>query len=409
MTLRARVEMGNPALGLPGELWFRYPARFQPWISNRADAFLGALVLVAQACGEDIDCRGECSPRLLYHLEEYRQIFTHWRPAVFRPIQVRASALSPAPAPIQPGRYATAFSGGVDSLYTLRCALDPQAEHPAWNVRYGLFMQGSSDIPLSYTEKYTALARRYGALFEELGLELITARTNLLQFKPPALEFKSFLEAPLVGAGLGLDRLLAGIFMPSGRLYERYVDNTTGPITTHLLATEAFESYDSGSDMTRFDKVRAIAAWEPARQNLRVCLGYTSASIEDNCEVCPKCHRVRMVLHILVQLDKFQTFKRPFAWKDYLLWGRWVEAGFGYETDVLRYVWRERKALLLPVLVGVVVAAVRNGLKQALPARIKEWIYTRSSPRTNRALLTKVLDVPDDQFMKGNEDAEKRG
>jgi hypothetical protein len=97
-----------------------------------------------------------------------------------------------------------------------------------------------------------------------------------------------------------------------------------------------------------------------------------------------------MVLHVLGRLNEFQTFYRPFTWKDYLMWGRWVDLGFGYETDVVRYVWQERKALLPPVLLGLVMANLRGRMKKAFPRRLKEWIFTWSSPRTNRGLLTKA-------------------
>ena len=56
-----------------------------------------------------------------------------------------------------------------------------------------------------------------------------------------------------------------------------------------------------------------------------------------------KCLRTRVILDVLGKLDKFSTLKSPLTTKEILLWGRWLELGFGWEKEVLKYSWYHKK------------------------------------------------------------------
>ena len=73
--LQARIETRDLSLKLPEFLWFKYPERYQQYLSDRSDAFLWALILIGQSIGDDIECLGEVSPRTLYSLDEYQKIY----------------------------------------------------------------------------------------------------------------------------------------------------------------------------------------------------------------------------------------------------------------------------------------------------------------------------------------------
>lgn len=379
VTLSARVETRDPSAGLPDTLWFKYPERFAPFVSTRADAFLSALILVAQTLGEPLQVAGEVSPRLLYGLDEYQQIFAHWKPAVFHAIQIHAPKLSPAPAASLPGQFACGFSAGVDSFFTLHQGLHPIPGKAAWPVTHGLFIHGSPDIPLLYQQKYQALVQPYVNIFTELGLDLITASTNLMHFSANRIEFKAFLEAPLIGCALGLSPLLSGMLMSAGRGYRPYSLTGTGPITAHLLHTEAFETQDSGSAFTRLEKILEIASWAPAQKQLRVCLGFQSDRVEANCSECGKCLRTRLDLYATGQLHRFETLKNTIGFRDYLRWGRWLDISFGWEKDLLKYARKQRKEMVLPLLVGISIGYVRGFLRKMLPYAVQRQIFKLTS------------------------------
>jgi len=392
ITLKARIETQNPGIGLPNVLWFKYPERYQNVISDRSDTFLNALILVGMAVGEDLECRGELSPRLFYALDEYQQIFYRWLPNMFTPIHVYPVKLSPAPHPEKAGQYASAFSGGVDSFFTLKQALFPDPGRPGWPVRYGLFIQGTPDIPLIYSQKFERFANQYSGLFNELGLELIPVRTNLMQFSANRIAFNQFLEAPLLGSALGLSPLLSGVFIPFGSAYDHYQVTPTGPITAHLLTTEAFEPFAAGAAYNRIRKTQVIADWEPVQKHLRVCFGFTSESSDTNCSHCSKCMRTRMDLHLLGKLQNISTLEHSFGLKDYLLWGRWMEVGYGFEIDSWKFAIHERKDLILPVLIGLLIGYTRYALRRVLPYWLQKQIFKYTSEGNPHQLFAQDPD-----------------
>ena len=372
--LQAHIETDHPNTGLPEFLWFSYPEYWSGAISTRADSFLSAMLLVAMTIGEDIECRGELSPRLCFLLGEYQKIFSCWQPDSFHPIQVHSDKMISAPVSQNDPCYATTFSGGVDSFFTLYELLNPTPEKPNWPIKYAFFMQGSADIPLSFTQKYQKLVHQYANVTQEMGIELIPVRTNAMQFCINRIALRSFLEAPLSGAALGLSPLISGLFMPTGGLYQQYTDYTVGPITTHLLCTESFESFSHGASTTRFAKTQAISNWAPAQKNLRICAGWLNSEI-DNCSQCEKCLRTRVILDVLGKLDMFSTLKSPLTTKEILLWGRWLELGFGWEKEVLKYSWYHKKKMVPGILLGTLIGYVRHWLREYLPQWVKNQIF----------------------------------
>ena len=137
--LQAHIETDHPNTGLPEFLWFSYPEYWSDAISTRADSFLSAMLLVAMTIGEDIECRGELSPRLCFLLGEYQKIFSCWQPDSFHPIQVYSDKMISAPVSQNDPCYATTFSGGVDSFFTLYELLNPTSEKPNWPIKYAFF------------------------------------------------------------------------------------------------------------------------------------------------------------------------------------------------------------------------------------------------------------------------------
>jgi len=386
--LQTRVETRAPNSGLPETLWFSYPRQYAGELSTRGDSPLAALILVAMTLGEDITCHAEVSPRLLYQLAEYQRTFHHWRPHLLHMVEVHADIVTPSPAPSPQAGYAATFSGGVDSLFTIQQTVTPSSKNPQWPLKYGLFLQGSADIPLAYTHKFEQLTQRYARVAQEINLELIPVRTNLMEFAARRIAINTFQEAPLIGAALGLSPILTGLLIPAGKLYERYQYSAASAITVHILGTEAFESISHGAAFIRFEKTRSISNWRLAQENLRVCLGWNHES-DYNCSHCSKCLRTRMDLHVLGKLAEFSTLKSPYTFKDVLLWGRWMEIGYGWEKDLFNYAWKQRKAMLPAILLGIQIGYPRYWLRKYLPNWIKQPIFRLTAEKDPHGVFAK--------------------
>jgi hypothetical protein len=390
--LQTRVETRAADSGLPEFLWFSYPRHYAGMLSTRGDGPLAALILLATVLGEDLECRAEISPRLLYNLDQYQRVFHLWEPKVHKLVDVRAEKVSPPPAAYPQAGFAAAFSGGVDSLFTLKQALTPSLQHPQRQLKYGLFMQGSPDLPLIYTQKFEQLVQKYSVLAQELRIELIPVRTNLMEFVANRISLKAMLEAPLAGASLGLSPILTGLLVPTGRPYEQYHYLTANTLTTYLMATETFEMVCNGAGFTRLEKTLAISDWAPAQKNLRVCFGWNHPT-SMNCSNCSKCLRTRMDLNVIGRLDQVTTLKSPFTVKDVLLWGRWMDTSYGWEKDLLLYAWKQRKEMVPAILLGMLIGFPRDWLRKNLPGWVKKPIFRLTAEKDPHSVFKKNADT----------------
>ena len=104
---------------MPERLWFIFPEEHIDNLTDRSDAFLPALLLLAMSLNEQVEVRGQVSPKLAYGLQEYQRIFNFWNPGKFSPVDIHYDQLTSPPKGEDQTKVMTSFSGGVDSFFTL--------------------------------------------------------------------------------------------------------------------------------------------------------------------------------------------------------------------------------------------------------------------------------------------------
>ncbi|MCJ7702711.1 MAG: hypothetical protein MUO62_14095, partial [Anaerolineales bacterium] len=244
--IASQFELRKPLPHLPAEMWYRFPEKYQGFLSPRADGFAAAALLVAMYTGEDLEIRGPLSPKLAYGLFAYRDIFASWVPRVFTKIEIQFEQLEKSSRYEKPAGVATAFTGGVDSFYTLRSHLPANHPIPSARVSHGLFIRGL-DTHMGDGASYQAAAAVYRGLFAELGLDLIMAVTNAYQFAALRIDWRWFCGAPLIGAAHFLSPLLASFYVPAGApSYPGLTPFGIHPLTDHLLSSESLEIIHHG-------------------------------------------------------------------------------------------------------------------------------------------------------------------
>ncbi|MFC1878658.1 hypothetical protein ACFLZW_01970 [Chloroflexota bacterium] len=318
----ARLEMDKPLPNLPQELWYRFPEKYAADISTRAEAFAPTALLVAMYAAEDLVIRGPISPLLAYNLFEYRNIYHSWRPKIFKMVDIQYDCLEKAPASVQPAAAATAFSGGVDSFYTLWAHLPGNQPIPQARVTHGLFVHGL-DLRLDDPNNFQAAAIHYQALFEDMGLELILASTNAYQFSEFRINWTLFDGPPLVGAASLLSPLLGRFYIPSGMpSYLKLIPQGSSPLTDHLLSTETLDIIHHGASISRYEKTLAVVNWPVTYNSLRVCSDKQKMFGLKNCAVCQKCYRTMTLLEILDVFENYsENFPTGLSIGSYLRWG----------------------------------------------------------------------------------------
>jgi len=284
-------------------LWFEFPESAPAAFSGHPDGFVVAMLLLAMARREDIHVLGSLDRQLLSNLVEYQRIFHAWFPDLFQPVGIHGQGSRIAEKGAGPRGVGSAFSGGVDSSYTLWSHLPDNEPLPDRRISHALFVHGF-DIPLADTATFEAAASRYRRELQVLGVELVTARTNIRQFVD-VLPWELLHGSALGAVVLMLDRLLGLFYVPASVAYDDLQPWGSHPVADPLLATATMTVIHDGC-MVRFDKVATVSRWAPARSWLRVC--WVRPDANRNCCRCYGCVLTMIALDIAGTLPECPTF-----------------------------------------------------------------------------------------------------
>ncbi|MBI5929853.1 MAG: hypothetical protein HY862_11120 [Chloroflexi bacterium] len=305
--LASHIQFEHTLAGVPDWLWFRVPSSLNPYLVGRSDPFVSALLILAMWLGEDIEIQGPVSPRLMYGLGDYQAAFRMWSPDIFKPIRIHAPKLEPAVVAPNKTGVASAFSGGVDSFYTLWTNLPQNQIYRNMAVKYILFAIGF-DILLGDEARWQPALIDYTALAQRLGVEMLPIWTNIREFTDTVMGWQAWhwcFGSVLIGAAHAVANPLRRFYQPAGRTF--LTDEPVGslPQIDHFLSNEGLEIYHHGARVTRFEKIATIADWPEAQRNLRIC--WQNPQGLQNCGRCDKCLRTMISLDILDRLPQFQA------------------------------------------------------------------------------------------------------
>jgi len=387
ITISSRFEMQSPVPDLPKELWYRFPDSFEPYLALNADGFAATALLVAMYAGEGLNIRGPISPKLAYNLAEYRNLFHTWQPKLFQMVDIRYENVEKAAVGSGAGAVAAAFSGGVDSFFTLWSHLPENQALPDARITHGLFIHGY-DLRLDEVSIYQAISNKYSNLFHSLGLDLILASTNAYQFAEFRIDWSLFFGAPLIGAALLLSPFMDRFYVPSGLSYNELAPQGSSALIDHLLSTEGLDIIHHGASTSRFDKIVTLSQWPLTYQHLRVCAKKHQSATLKNCSSCHKCYRTMAALTILDALPKYSTFAPKLTWRDYFLWGIQTHMSRMFARDICKRAWKIGKIDLafgtwIAISINIVVKSAVKTIKLFLPQqtlyRIKRFLLKPES------------------------------
>ncbi len=279
----------------PVDIWIQVPDHYGSSLVTNADPFvLGTLqrtMVEAELHGiRQLRVRGTVSPSLLGNLERLQVIWERWsadarRPGVrYRRVDIEADEVAEADPPSEPSATVAAFSGGVDSSFTIYRHLMRLAGRGNRDVRAAALIHGM-EIFLSEADDFRGAADRAQRLLDGLGLELIEISTNLRDLSLAwEDEFGLYLGAVLT--------LLSGRFgsglIASSYPYERlHLPYGSTPLTDPLMSSTAFQIVHDGAEFDRVEKAQLLGEWDAARQLLRFC--WEGRDKSRNCGHCQKC------------------------------------------------------------------------------------------------------------------------
>jgi hypothetical protein len=309
----AVVELERLSQRLPETLWYEVPEADQDLVTLQLDSFVVALLPLAMTLKEDIEVCGPLSPRLAYGLQEYQQVLHCWLPKQFRLVKVSCNGYHQVQNSTPKKAVASAFSGGVDSYYTLWSHLPNRERYPGYAISHTLFVHGF-DIPLGDTHTYESAQKAYQDLMQALGLYLLTVRTNVRDFvETEQLSWSFSHGAALASVALLFENLLARFYIPSSATYLDTEPWGSDPRLDHWLSTETLEIIHDAGSISRVDKIAAIADWPETFTRLRVC--WERLNGLTNCCKCNKCISTMIALELTGNLNQYATFPEPLTYE----------------------------------------------------------------------------------------------
>lgn len=327
-----RIETRSSHLSIPKELWFKFPESYENYISNPSDGAAVSLILLSMALGETMEVRESLSSRLVHGLNEYQRIMNLWFPNKLKVIDITCSEYKTRNGNDTGASVGCAFSGGVDSFYTLWTHLSQNERNPNYQISHALFIHGY-DLYLKENSTYKACLKSYRQLMEDIGLKLLTARTNIKEFFE-SLDWSAVVHGPaLIGSALILSRLFSRFFIPSTYTYDDLFPWGSHPLTDPLLSTETMQVIHDGASINRVEKTAVVSQWSESYSRLRVCWEKPNGLL--NCCRCGKCIRTMTTLNILGVLHHYKTFPLPLKSRHIQTW-RFSEADLHHVGWILQ-------------------------------------------------------------------------
>jgi hypothetical protein len=162
------------------------------------------------------------------------------------------------------------------------------------NIQAGLMVHGF-DIPLEQEQIFNRAAQKSKVILASLGVELIPIKTN---FRELAQDWEDAFGTGIASCLMLLQGCYtAGLIGSSDPYHALNLPYGSNPITDPLLSSQAFQIICDGANFTRLQKVQAIANWQEALANLRVC--WQGSQADKNCGQCEKCIRTILNFRVL--------------------------------------------------------------------------------------------------------------
>lgn len=292
------------------EIYFETSQEFAQDLTCNPHAFLVACIMPAMRHGEKrVFIDAAICPELRNGLMTAMSWMRQWYEPGRKLVQIESKTKSYLPKPRPPERAGFFFSGGVDSLATLRAnRLDFPPEHPR-SIKDGLLIYG---LEVEDPEVFQQVVSSMSEIAQDADVRLIPVSTNVRHLDEDwGFWGKEFQGAVLAAVAHALSQRITLVTIPSSfdiaHLY---------PYGSHPLLDPNYSSSDLRIQhdsilLSRLAKTRLVADWDVALQNLRVC-NKTEQLLPGalNCGECEKCLRTMTGLIALRMLDKTRAFPK---------------------------------------------------------------------------------------------------
>jgi hypothetical protein len=272
------------------------------------DGFVAGVIFYAMRSGRPLRVHGPMTKDALCNLSAFQEAWACWKPYMYRKIELIPSEVDSAQTGTD-GRAIAAFSGGVDSVFSILRHNHQQLGNASYPLKHSVLMVHGFDVPLESLASFEALKDRTIPFLQELGLKLRIIRTNLNSglAQDWADSHMAQLACCLHNYSHEFDYALVGSTEPYDHLVIPWGSN---PATDYLLSSGRMRIVHDGAGFSRTEKVAYIATNRTASKVLKVC--WEGKEFHKNCGVCEKCIRTQANF-LAVGVTRPQCFDAPLS------------------------------------------------------------------------------------------------
>jgi hypothetical protein len=255
------------------------------------EGVLFGVVLHVMEAGLPLRVHGPVSRSAMYNLEDVQAYWRLWRPQRYKRVDIIPDEIVDLERR-KPGRRAiSAFSGGVDSTFTVLRHKSHPAAMEAYNLDAVLMVHGL-DISLSNEDHFKMAIERANPFLRKMGVAMRVVRTTLKE-----LNLQDWLDSHAGQLASCLHQFSEdfefGLIGSTGSFADPELAHGSNPALDHLYSGDEFEIVYDGAGFRKTEKVAAIASDPVATAGIRVC--WEGKDQWRNCGRCGKCIRTRLM------------------------------------------------------------------------------------------------------------------
>lgn len=289
-------------LDVPNAVYFEIPKKFKEMINDSYEPFIIGMLPLAMHLQEDIVIEGALSDEFRRALTRYQKKFAQFFPGEYTVISIHSKKKKAKSNKDRPTEVLSAFSGGVDSLYTL--LQSPEITH-------AVLVHGF-DIRVEDDKNFRRVLKAFESSFAKLPAELVSLQTNIREFYP-CLDWNKAHGPALLSAMYTLSSNAKKAYIPSSHTNtpQGLFPWGTHPHLDTLMSTKTLRIIHHGTESDRVKKLNVISKNPLTYDRLRVC--WENIQGVNNCGVCDKCVRTMAMLETLGVRGNFSTFPKSLS------------------------------------------------------------------------------------------------
>lgn len=281
LTLMQIADRQQLSAKVDGELvWFDFPSSIE--LEARGELFIAVALLEAMVSNKAIELGDDIviSPTLLRRIDTLQNIYSCWNKDL-KKIAIKGGVIR---ASVGNNLVGCFYSGGVDGAYSF-CQHQREVTH--------LITLAGFDLVNNQTQWRNLVAKN--KLFaKKYNIALVDVNSNVRQFSEKR-KISIYFQHGLTLAGIAISLGFGKTYIPTGLTYDDLFPWSSHPLTDHLWSIEERDVIHDGVEMSRSSKIKFLADYPEALDNLQVCWG----NIDHNCGQCSKCIRTRAALHLI--------------------------------------------------------------------------------------------------------------